>query len=114
MAVPRVLVYGTLKRGGRLHHEMQPARFVEPRSVEGLVLLDTGWDYPAAVPGEGVVHGEVHEVPEATLAVLDRVEGCPEHYVRVRFGDAWVYVWRGEPDPAWGVVEDGVWPVAGR
>lgn len=107
----RVLVYGTLKRGGRLHHHAQPARFVEGRTVEGLVLLDTGHGYPAAVAGGGRVRGEVLEVPPATLALLDRLEGVPERYVRARFGDAWVYVWRGEPPRRWTVVEGGDWPV---
>jgi gamma-glutamylcyclotransferase (GGCT)/AIG2-like uncharacterized protein YtfP len=73
-----IFVYGTLKRG-QLRERCWPHRplAVEPATVRG-ALYDLG-PYPALVPGEDLVAGELWRIAEehiaATLAALDRVEG---------------------------------------
>jgi gamma-glutamylcyclotransferase (GGCT)/AIG2-like uncharacterized protein YtfP len=73
-----IFVYGTLKRGGcRARFWPYPPLSIEPATVRG-TLYDLG-PYPALVPGEGWVRGELwrlraeHVAP--TLAALDAVEG---------------------------------------
>ena len=109
----RLFVYGTLKRGGELHHHLTRlgARFM------GLARATAerveGGRYPGARPaarqGRGVL-GELFELrqPSRHLRILDEVEGCipaapsPRRFVRAqtevtrpggRRERAWVYWW---------------------
>jgi len=80
-------VYGTLKKGGRLHGAMRGASFLACcRSFPGYQLLKLGW-YPGLVrvpcPGPGdTVAGELYEVPVEMLDRLDEVEGAPALFRR--------------------------------
>lgn len=73
-----IFVYGTLKRG-QVRERCWPHQplAVEPATVRG-ALYDLG-RYPALVPGDDVVAGELwciaEEHLEDTLTELDRVEG---------------------------------------
>lgn len=68
-----LFVYGTLRRGLRLHRFLAGSRFVAEATLRGR-LYDVG-TYPALVlDREGQVWGEVWEVDATTLARLDRVE----------------------------------------
>jgi gamma-glutamylcyclotransferase (GGCT)/AIG2-like uncharacterized protein YtfP len=71
-----VFVYGTLMAGNPLHGALGDSEFVGQALVSG-TLFDTGY-YPALTPpvldGDRV-RGEVYDVDDATLAVLDRCEG---------------------------------------
>ncbi len=112
----KVFVYGTLKRGFPLHHHLRGARYLGRAWLRGFVMYDLGW-YPAILPGEGVVSGELYEVDWATLLLLDEVEEEGEEYERRllsveledgRREEAFVYVYRkdlkGQPR-----VQEGVW-----
>jgi gamma-glutamylcyclotransferase (GGCT)/AIG2-like uncharacterized protein YtfP len=82
MAGVRLFVYGSLKRGGRHHAELQGAPFLgEAETLPGHAVIQLG-DYPALVAsaGPGVVAGELFEVPESLLPALDEFEG--DAYVR--------------------------------
>lgn len=112
-----VFVYGSLKRGYWNNRFLQPgnmhdgsASFIgEACTKEFMLLIDGPFPYMAAPsqfagiagspgkPGEvdivdlaGNVYGEVWSVDDATLAQLDELEGCPNHYTRetiaVQFG----------------------------
>jgi len=75
-------VYGSLKRGGRHHEELQGAAFLgEAETAPGYAVIQLG-DYPALVRADagGVVTGELFEVPESLLPALDEFEG--DAYVR--------------------------------
>ena len=90
----RLFVYGTLRRSAShpRHALLQPSTFAGFARFQGK-LYDLG-SYPAAIASTDpadTVRGEVyllHE-PAATLAALDRYEGCtpedalPHEYVRV-------------------------------
>ena len=74
-----VFVYGTLQRGGTLHEHLAGQQFVgAAQTREDYRLYRIDW-YPGLVdassPGQGLaIHGEVWDVDEVTLAVLDQVE----------------------------------------
>jgi gamma-glutamylaminecyclotransferase len=80
----RVFVYGTLLRGEHNHRFLRNSQFIgEAQTTPGFALYDLGY-FPAMVRAdEGVVHGEVFEVDDATLRALDRLEGYPILYQRV-------------------------------
>jgi gamma-glutamylcyclotransferase (GGCT)/AIG2-like uncharacterized protein YtfP len=105
----RVFFYGTLMTGFNRRLRIgvdSKLRYVGRGSIQA-ILFDLGI-YPAAVPGDGHVWGELFETdePELVLAGLDSIEGYrpgdPEHslYTRVqspvtlvdgRTLQAWVY-----------------------
>ena len=85
--MPRVFVYGTLKRGGRYHDLLATQKFIgEARTATGYTLYQPA-DYPGMVhtekDTEGVT-GELWEVSTDYLAKLDALEGLPQKlYERV-------------------------------
>lgn len=82
--MPLLFVYGTLKRGFRLHHYLKEAPFLGAAvTAPGYALYRLDW-YPALVeePGAGSITGEVYEVCNALLEALDEVEGVPYLYRR--------------------------------
>ena len=116
----RVFVYGTLMTGQANHRvlvELDAVRLGGARTIACRTLVDLG-PYPALLPASperdadrGSVAGELFEVAEAALEVLDVFEGCPDLYVRERIAlegsDAWTYV-LARPVPRHAVVlEDG-------
>lgn len=78
----RLFVYGTLRAGHVAHGMLQGARFLGSRGAPGFRLVDLG-EYPAIVPGEGTVAGELYEVDDATLEAIDQYEGHPTLFERV-------------------------------
>ncbi|GLV48067.1 gamma-glutamylcyclotransferase [Thermus sp. LT1-2-5] len=120
----RVFVYGTLKRGERNHARVAGKLLgVVPGYVEGFRLyhLPEGegrpYAYPAMVPGEGRVYGEVLLLPEEALSLLDALEEEGEEYRRVRVLvhtaegplEAWAYLYLQDLQGALPLPE-GVWP----
>ena len=107
-AVHRLALYGTLRRGEPAFKRLGLAskmRFVRHCKLPG-VLYDLG-DYPALVPGSGVVSAELYEIRgKKILALLDAFEGFHptrtggSGFVRRRVrlldgdGEAWVYLYR--------------------
>ena len=94
--MPLLFVYGTLKRGFRLHHHMEGARFVATaRTGLGFSLYRLDW-YPAMVadPHGAGVSGELFEASDALIAVLDEVECVPDLYHRLEIP---LVEWNGAP-----------------
>lgn len=119
----RVFAYGTLKRGERNHPLVAPyLRRVLPGFVEGFHLyhLPRGphrpYAYPAMVPGEGRVYGEVFCLASEALPLLDALEEEGEEYRRVRVRveteegplEAWAYLYLGGLEGALPLPQ-GVW-----
>lgn len=80
-----LFVYGTLKRGCRLHAHLDTGVYRgAARTEPGYALYRLGW-YPGMVaeasPAE--VTGELYEIGEELLPLLDDVEGVPDLYQRV-------------------------------
>lgn len=80
--------------------------------MPGAIMHDVG-SFPALVPTENGqnVLGELYLVDDATLARLDRLEGCPRLYRREQVTiqlvtgpgrgveqTAWVYIWNQPTD----------------
>lgn len=119
----RVFVYGTLKRGQRNHPLVVPyLHRVLPGSVAGFRLyhlLAGGrrpYAYPAMVPGEGRVYGEVLFLSPEALPLLDALEEEGVEYRRVRVWvetpegrlSAWAYLYLAELEEALPLPE-GIW-----
>lgn len=107
MLTNNVFVYGSLKRtnaAGKHFNtgllEREGSTFVGPLLVPLPVKMISLGSFPALVPIEDEVytqiHGELFEVSDDTLRLLDQIEGHPNFYHRVKFpaqlGEAWVYV----------------------
>ncbi|WP_293444782.1 gamma-glutamylcyclotransferase family protein [Persephonella sp.] len=96
-----VFVYGTLKKGKRLHHYLEKSYFFGEGYIEGYEMYMVDW-YPAVVKGKGKVYGEVYAVDQKTLNVLDKIEDEGRLYKRikenVKMGDkivnCWVYLYQ--------------------
>jgi len=78
-----VFVYGTLKKGFRLHSYLNNAKFLGEGFVKGYDMYLVDW-YPAIVKGKGVVYGEIYGVDEETLEILDKVEDEGFLYKRIK------------------------------
>ena len=79
-----LFVYGSLMRGFQHHGVLGGAKYLGKAKTEPRwELLDLG-RFPAVVAGTHRVQGEVYVVDDERLAGLDRLEGCPHFYRRVR------------------------------
>lgn len=98
----RAFVYGTLKKGYVNHRLLEKSQFVGNGEIKGFSIYDLG-PYPAIVDSKDageVVAGELYEIDEKTLVMLDRLEGegflYKRRQVNVLVGeselDAYVYV----------------------
>ena len=105
--IDRVFFYGTLMTGFNRRLRIgidSKLRYVGRGSIKA-ILFDLGI-YPAAVPGEGRVWGELFETdePDLVLAGLDSIEGYrpgdPEHSLYMRLQSP-VTLEDGQTQPAW-------------
>lgn len=95
----RVFVYGTLKRGNRVRgmDQMGNAKFVnEAVTVDAAYSLYDLGSFPAVSrKGNNRIQGEVWEVDNDMMNVLDCIEGYPDFYNRCEVvtteGTAWMY-----------------------
>jgi gamma-glutamylcyclotransferase (GGCT)/AIG2-like uncharacterized protein YtfP len=119
-----VFVYGTLKPGGRYHHVAREAGIFtfEKAYLENHIIYDLEPEnYPAVIPGVGVVYGYVFTYDDINkaLVMLDRLEAIhedPPEYKREQvmvqpMGEmVWVYIYaRAERLKTAKQVEDGEW-----
>ena len=94
------LFYGTIMRGGAFHHLLKDSQFLGEGSFTGnLYWHRSGIPY-AKLDQDGLVHGEIYEVPEELVPRLDSLEGHPTWYRRVVVKllegfAAWVYIYQG-------------------
>ena len=113
----RIVVYGSLKRGGKLHGHMQGSRFLGTTTFPGQ-LFSLG-SYPAARPAEepeDLIHGEVYECSDALVELLDRIEGHPWMYKRspiqtAHFGQVQAYIYQRRPSSLERRIASGVYNV---
>ena len=114
----KVAVYGTLLAGERNEGYADGAISRVPCTIRG-TRYDTGWNYPAFVPGEDgqEVKAEVLTVDAKVLKSMDGLEGYPRFYrrdeVEATLADgtvvrAMVYVMNRLPERA-AVIASGDW-----
>ena len=113
----QIIAYGTLMTGEPNHRFCRNAVAIQPCTITG-TLYDTGWGFPAFVPGEtGTVRAELIEIPVADWPAMDRLEGYPRLYDRMLVPstledgstvEAWVYVMNRLPPQA-KVIPSGDW-----
>lgn len=75
-----VFVYGSLKRGFRLHKLLDGQQFAGPaRTAACYRIVDCG-EYPGLLDSEpgNSIHGEVYKVDAECLSRLDQAEGVDE------------------------------------
>ncbi len=79
-AKTRLFVYGTLKRGQPRHRYLAEQTFVATAATRPAYRLFSVGDYPALVHrADGLsIEGELWEVYDACLRMLDRVEGVEQ------------------------------------
>ncbi|BAP55003.1 hypothetical protein THII_0706 [Thioploca ingrica] len=84
--MPKIFVYGTLKKGQINHHLLCGPRGSSriaplPATAPGIVL-HAGPHYPLAIRGQGQAIGEVYTITESVLKKLDVLENHPNDYHR--------------------------------
>jgi gamma-glutamylcyclotransferase (GGCT)/AIG2-like uncharacterized protein YtfP len=100
--VTYAFVYGTLKRGFRLHPVMEDggARFLGEAITAGkFAMWGRHFPYIASCCDGSHVVGELYDVSDELLSHLDQIEGAPQHYQRRKIKvlvrgyavNAWVY-----------------------
>lgn len=92
----RIIVYGSLRRKQGNCHWMTNAQWLGDHEFEGYELYDLGY-YPAVVPGEGRIYGEVYRITSSILAELDELKRNTKDYQRklvvTPYGSAWIYLY---------------------
>ena len=79
-----IAAYGTLRSGERNERFCRNAISRRSATISG-ALYDTGWGFPAFVPkGDTSVTVELIEIPIRDWADVDRLEGYPRLYDRMR------------------------------
>jgi gamma-glutamylaminecyclotransferase len=109
----KLFVYGTLKKGYRLHGYLENSPFLKEAQIPNHVLLDLG-SFPGMVLGEGKVKGEIYEVSDEVIDTLDHVEGTPTFYNRETVTtdegeQVFAYVYQGAYQSKYKVVDGGNW-----
>jgi gamma-glutamylcyclotransferase (GGCT)/AIG2-like uncharacterized protein YtfP len=92
-----LFVYGTLMRGGKLHHALAASpnvAFAGVAKIEAELYRLPGEEYPGAVPTSKrnrFVHGELFNLsnPDSLLRRIDKIEGCDEGLFERKIVDAW-------------------------
>jgi len=78
MKMVKVFTYGTLKVGHWNHHIMERAKgiFLTKAYISNKDMYYAYKNsFPAVIDGKGIVYGEIFEVPDSYLKVLDGLEG---------------------------------------
>ena len=70
----KLFVFGTLKQGYGLNRFLTSSKFLGEVELEGYDLYEMSNGIPFIIKGEGVVYGEIYEVNEEILGVLDSIE----------------------------------------
>lgn len=76
-----VFVYGTLMSGETNHGHLKNSTCLGKAVIEGYDMYNVGW-YPAIVPGENMIVGELYQVPINDLPSIDILEGDGYLYIK--------------------------------
>ena len=76
-----VFVYGTLMKGETNHHYLENSTFLDMATIEGYEMYNVGW-YPAIIDGNGLIIGELYQVPNTDMPSIDMLEGEGSLYIK--------------------------------
>ncbi|MFC1745111.1 gamma-glutamylcyclotransferase family protein [Candidatus Riflebacteria bacterium] len=81
-----IFVYGTLRRGLSNHAQfLSDSEYIgTAKTVEKYAMYADGIPYVVTAEPHSIITGEVYRVNEQTLAEIDRLEGHPDYYFRVK------------------------------
>jgi len=99
-----VFVYGSLKKGKKLHNYLENANFLGNAitcNKYPMIVSKSGW-YPYLIEKKGIgykIKGEVYKISLNLIKILDRLEEVPYYYYRKQISvclnnkriQAWVY-----------------------
>lgn len=77
----QVFVYGTLMKDEGNYHFLRNSSFIEAAIIKGYDMYNVGY-FPAIIPGENIVIGELYEVPITDMPSIDMLEGEGSLYIR--------------------------------
>ena len=92
----KVFVYGTLMNGEDNHHFLENSTCLGKAAIEGYDMYNVGGFYPAIIPGNARIIGELYEVHENDMASIDMLEGEGSLYIRkceITTGNEMAYIY---------------------
>ena len=82
----QVVVYGTLKQGNHLSYILDGCQYLKPVKIYGYKIYHSGYGFPFVLftsNNDDYFYGELYEVDDSKLKVLDSVENEGTMYNRV-------------------------------
>lgn len=82
----QVVVYGTLKQGNHLSYILDGCQYLEPVKIHGYKIYHSGYGFPFVLftgCNDDYFYGELYEVDDSKLKILDSVESEGTMYNRV-------------------------------
>ena len=76
-----VFVYGTLMNGETNNHYLENSKFSGMATIEGYEMYSMG-GYPAIIDGDGIIIGELYQVPNIDIPSIDMLEGEGSLYIK--------------------------------
>ena len=81
MLTNNIIVYGTLKEGFSNPLSNYDGKKIKDVVLGGWEMYTNAW-YPQVIPGDGIIHAELWEVPEENMDDLDSYECHPSLFKR--------------------------------
>ena len=97
----KVFVYGTLMNGESNHHFLENSICLGKAVIEGYDMYNVGGYYPAIIPGNSRIIGELYEVHENDMPSIDMLEGEGSLYIRkceITTGNELAYIYEYAQD----------------
>ena len=97
----KVFVYGTLMTGESNHHFLENSTCLGKAAIEGYDMYNVGGFYPAIIPGNARIIGELYEVHENDMSSIDMLEGEGSLYIRkceITTGNELAYIYEYAQD----------------
>jgi len=73
-----IFVYGTLLKGQKRESVLANSKYIGPAIMNQAEMFDLG-AYPGITKGNGIVIGELYDITEKTMQIIDRIEGYNEN-----------------------------------
>ena len=105
-----LFVYGTLRKGGRLHHFLDGCEFQQAGTITG-TMFSLGYCPAITLHGEHTIHGELYRLGNREqINSINRLEaGYDCEQVDVDGNPAWVFHMSSKDLDQLPVIEDGDW-----